>query len=191
MIKNVLSYISLFFIALTLYNACSSKRNNFWDIKKIIVNYFKMFNNSYKQIIMLFIFPIFYAISLCIYFPVNKDILNNINLVVTILTSLFFAFIGFLCSINYEDKKIEFKNICNETFNLMCFEILCSMIIIILSFGSFFILPPDNLDNIQNTNNLYLPSGLVYYLLIITILNVFIILKRVERIFSIDTNINK
>lgn len=179
MIK-MLYIFGFFFFFVFLMHTLFSKINNFLDIKRIIGKYFKMFNGDIVQIVYICVFPLVYALLIILIKNPTENLINNINLVVTILTSLFFAVVGFLSSIDYSDKNEKYRNIANETFNLMCFEILCSILIIILSFSLLF------LDLNKNMYIINVFGFCIYYLLILVVFNVFIALKRVSVMFDIN-----
>lgn len=175
--ENTLNIICLIGLVI-LFLSFTPKINNFFDIRLVLHNHFKIFQNSYLQLISVYIVPIFFAIWITLRQYVTKDILDEINLVITILTSMFFAFIGIIGSLNMDKKDENYKRVVKETFNSTLFEIICCLILLLISFLIIFVNDYDNVCFMKVT------SILIYYLFIIVILNIFLILKRIQAIFK-------
>ena len=109
---------------------------------------------------------------------VTKEILEEVNLIITILTSMFFAIIGVLGSVNVNKKNNKYKKIVEETFNSTLFEIICCIAILLISFILIFI------NNYQETTCLKIFSIIIYYLFIIVVFNIMLILKRIKMIIE-------
>lgn len=154
------------------------KINNFFDIRAILYHHFKIFDGNYLQLFAVYIAPILFSIWIVIRQTVTKDILEEVNLIITILTSMFFAIIGILSSIDLKDKTSKYKKIVEETFNSTLFEIICCLIALLMSFIIIFI------NNYNHTLSLKIFSTLIYYFIIVIILNVFLLLKRIAMLFE-------
>lgn len=176
-LENILNFVCIIGIA-SLILSLVPKINNFFDIRAILYNHFKIFNGNYLQLLSIYIAPILFSIWIVIRQSVTKDILEEVNLIITILTSMFFAIIGILGSIDIKRKNQKYKKIVEETFNSTLFEIICCLIILLISFIIIFI------NNYSDTLCLKIFSILIYYFFIIIILNVFLILKRIKMIFK-------
>ncbi len=175
--ENILNVICLIGLVILILSF-TLKINNFFDIRSILHNHFKVFQNSYLQLISVYIVPIFFAIWITQQQQVTKDILDEINLVITILTSMFFAFIGIIGSLNMDKKDGNYKRVAEETFNSTLFEIMCCLILLLISFLIIFV---NDYDNICFIKMISIP---IYYFFIIIILNIFLILKRIQAIFK-------
>lgn len=174
LILNIICIISIVIFCMNFF----VKFNNFFNIDQIIVTHFKMFNGNYFQMIIIYVLPIFIAIRISMNNLINTEILENVNLIITVLTSMFFAVLSILCSVNYKEKSDKFKLLITETFNSTLFEIMCCVILLLISFIMIF------LDNFEKNISLMIMSVLVYYLLIIIILNVLILMKRTKVVFE-------
>lgn len=175
--ENILNIICLIGLVV-LFLSFTPKINNFFDIRTILHNHFKIFKNNYLQLISVYIVPIFFAIWITLRQQVTENILNEINLIITILTSMFFAFIGIIGSLNMDKKDKNFKRVVGETFNSTLFEIICCLILLLISFLTIFV---NDYDNACLIKMISIP---IYYFFIIVILNVFLILKRIQAIFK-------
>ena len=154
------------------------KINNFFDIRTIVSNHFKIFNGNYFQMISIYFFPVLFSIWIVMRQQVTKEILEEVNLIITILTSMFFAIIGVLGSVNVNKKNNKYKKIVEETFNSTLFEIICCIAILLISFILIFI------NNYQETTCLKIFSIIIYYLFIIVVFNIMLILKRIKMIIE-------
>ena len=178
----ILDIICLIGTIILLYSF-TFKVSNFFDIKKIFIDHFKIFNGNYLQLFSVYITPIFIALNIALKQQVTKDTLEGINLIITVLTSMFFAIISILCSVDFKQKKEKYKKLVEETFNSTLFEIICCLLLLFASFILIFI------NKYDNTYLLKFASTFIYYLLMIVILNIFIILKRIKTVF--DKNLNE
>lgn len=156
----------------------SFKINNFLNIKSIFVEHFKIFNGNYLQLLSIYLTPIFISLKIAMGHQVSKDTLESVNLIITVLTSMFFAIISILCAVDFKQKKDKYKKLVEATFNSTLFEIICCLILLLISFIVIF------RNNYESTWFLIMLSTLIYYFLIVIILNVFLILKRIKSVFE-------
>lgn len=180
---NVLNIACIFCLVLTVI-AFNKKISNFIDVRDIFVQYFKIFNGNLFQIIIIYIFPMFFSIWIVQKQLLTKEIIDDINLMVTVFTSMFFAIISILCSINLNSSNNNYKQSIKETFNSLLFEIVCCLVMLLVLFSAIAI-------NVGSDIVKYIGSGIVYYLFIIIIFNILIIIKRFKKIFDYNFNVNK
>ena len=152
--SDILLYISLGLICCALLQ----KNSNFLDIRKVFADHFAIFDNSPLQKFVIFIVPFLLSISAISTQLLTKDIVNNLNIVLSILISLFFAILSILSSFTYKStdpktvtdvslrKKAEkYNKLLKQTFNAVIFESVLSrdypiVQSTVLVFGAMFLL---------------------------------------------------
>lgn len=153
------------------------RNNNFFDFKAIVIQQFAIFKNCKGQIFVFYIVPLILAIGVVKIKLVDKDIINNINIVLSIFISMLFAMLSIVNG--YEKKNRElYAKLLDETNNTIIFEIILCIIILLLSFAVLFI------DNFANSIPLLITSLILYYLMFTIILHVFIIIKRMKNLYD-------
>ena len=114
------------------------RNNNFFDVRSIFTQQFAMFKNCKGQIIVFYIVPLILAIGIVRIRLIDKDIINNINIVLSIFVSMLFAMLSILSG--YEkNNNTQFSKVLDETNNTIIFETVLCIIILILSFIVLFI----------------------------------------------------
>ena len=96
---------------------------------------------------MFYFVPLILAVAIVKLKLIDKDIINNINIVISIFISMFFAMLSILCSFQIKKKDAEsidntYHKLLKETFNSILFEsclciLLLSLTIIELFIDSF------------------------------------------------------
>lgn len=177
-------YISL--IILVLY--ALKRHNNFIDCRLIIKNHFSIFkvdqNENGKrlylkgQIFLFFILPLFLSISVTIISRINDTIINVITVIMTIITSMLFTVLSMFISIGRKDSINNFNVVLRETYYSIAFEILLSIFILVLCLTYLFI------SEIKNYLMIEIFSTVIYYFCFTIILNLFIVLKRINVILK-------
>jgi hypothetical protein len=152
------------------------KNNNFFDIRSVFIQQFKLFNNCKGQIIVFYLVPFFLTLGTVFTKSIDKDIINNIIIVLSIFMSMLFAVLSILCSFRSENPKyiITLK----ETFNTVIYENILCIFVLIISFVQLFI------DDYNGGLKLIVTSGLIYYLMFTIVLHIFIIMKRMKALFD-------
>lgn len=177
-LNNVISLVMAIIGGVILFLSLLPKNSNFLDIRAIFLQHFKIFKDSPIQITAIFISPIFLSVSIVLVCCVNTDILNNLNIVLSILIAMFFSTLGILCTIDTSKKKDKYIQLLKETFNATIFEISICLIILFISFVMLFV------DNFSMSFALSVVSGILYYLTMVAILNVFVVIKRIKVLFD-------
>lgn len=154
------------------------KNSNFLDIRQIFLQHFRIFKGNPLQLISLFFVPVLMAVGIVEVKCIDKNILSNLNIILSILTAMFFSVLSILCAFDKEKGKTVYQQLLKETFNTTVFEIILCLILLFLSFVILFI------DNYDESIVLKCVSGIIYYLTIITILNILVVIKRIKVLFD-------
>jgi len=154
----------------------TKKNNNFFDIRKVFVDQIKIFNDAKGQVFIFYGIPMLMAFGIAEYKLIEPDIIDNIVIVLSIFISMLFAVLSILTNLNNDDE--HYKKVLKETFNTVVFECVLCIIELIVSVAILFI------GGISTVWIKYLFSVVVYYLMFTVFLNVFIIIKRMKRLFE-------
>lgn len=189
--SDILLYISLGLICCALLQ----KNSNFLDIRKVFADHFAIFDNSPLQKFVIFIVPFLLSISAISTQLLTKDIVNNLNIVLSILISMFFAILSILSSFTYKStdpktvtdvslrKKAEkYNKLLKQTFNAVIFESVLSIVVLILSFAQLFS------NDFSETWKLKVISLIVYYLALVIVFNILVVIKRMKSLFETKTD---
>lgn len=189
--KSYLLPIILFVISVSLIIiALIQKNSNFMDVRSIIKKHLSVFKGSPLQFFVLFIVPFLLAIASVEIKTVNESIINNLNVVLAILFSMFFAMLSILSSFPSKltteieeqtgEKRTDtlYVKILGESFNSVLFEcILCILTLVcscsVLFFGYY-----------EQGIILTVISVILYYLFFVMVLNSFVIIKRIMALFN-------
>ncbi|EOU1922302.1 hypothetical protein DMN26_01275 [Clostridium perfringens] len=182
MLKNIieiaLSPQSLFIVsALLLIINSIQKNNNFFDVRDVIKSQYNLFKGNKFQVIIFFIVPFLLSLGVVQIKYINKDIINNINIVLSIFISMFFAMLSILGGMSKSNKE-QYNILLKETFNTIIFECILCIIILIVSFIRLF------LDSYEHTISLMGISIFIYYLIFVVVLNIFLVIKRLKILFD-------
>jgi len=93
---------------------------------------------------------------------------------------MFFAMISILYSTSSKENVTDEKRkkLLHETINTILFECVLSIILLVISFIVLFI------DDYNLSWPIVIVSLIIYYLLFVIILNVFIVIKRIKKLFD-------
>ena len=149
------------------------KNSNFLDVRSIFAQHFNVFRGNWLQFFGIFIVPILFSIR-C----VDKEILNNLNIVLSILIAMFFSVLSILSAIDGQIRRDKYQQLLTETFTTTIFEIILCLLLLLISFIVLFI------GVFEKTVILKIISGIIYYLTIVTILNILVIIKRIKVLFD-------
>ena len=176
-----------YFLPLVLYVVSASliifaliqKNSNFMDVRAII-----------RKRFVLFIVPFFLAVASVVIKPVNESIINNLNVVLAILVSMFFAMLSILSSFptklnsDLEERPGEkrtdelYVKILGESFNSVLFECILCILTLVCSFSVLFF------GYYEQGIILTIISVILYYLFFVMVLNSFVIIKRIMALFN-------
>lgn len=154
------------------------KYSNFLDIRAIVVQHLNIFKGNLIQLVGIFIAPIFISIGLIQIKCIDKDIIGNLNIILSLLISMFLSFLSILCSFNRKVENANYKQLLKETYNTTIFEIILCLLLLFISFIVLFI------GDFEETIKLKITSGVIYYLTMIMILNILVVIKRIKILFD-------
>ena len=174
---NIINGLCLLGIIILLISFFS-KFGNFLDVRSIVKQHLEIFKGNYLQMISIFIVPIFFAIRIVLTKTVDEGILNNLNIVLTILITMLFSTLSILCSLRVPNDNERYHTLLEETFVSTVFEALLCLLLMIISFIILF------LDNFNNTIWMKVLSVLVYYLVMLVFMNILVIIKRINVLFE-------
>ncbi len=174
-LPTILFLVSILILILNFF----SRNNNFFDVRGVFKQHFAIFLGAPFQIVVFFITPLLISIGIVLIKTIDKDIINNINIVLSIFISMFFAMLSILTGIEKKaGNNSEYNDLLKETFNTIIFENILCLVILVISFVQLFIN--------DYTVSLYLKiaSFIIYYLIIVVVLNIFVVIKRVKVLFD-------
>ncbi len=191
-IKNPEIILFIVVVSVFLLSKVGLKLNylSVWDIIKNHINCFR--NPRTKKLLIIPIFdyfltPFLLGIIAAFIKIIDSSVVNIITIIVSILTSMFFTLLGMLIDMKLkvnEDKnyysteaKISKQSLI-ETYYAVMFEILVSIILLILC-----------LFNVFTSCFSFAQSALIYGLAFLLIINLMMIIKRIFKI--IDTDMQK
>lgn len=154
------------------------KNSNFLDIRSIFVQHFCIFKGNPLQFISIFIVPALFAVSIILIRCVDKEILNNLNIVLSILLAMFFSVLSILTAFDKENRNEKYQRLLKETFTTTIFEVILCLTILLISFVALFI------GNFGKNLVLEIVSAVIYYLTMVAILNILVIIKRIKVLFD-------
>ena len=171
--------------------ALLQKNSNFLDVRSIISTHLRVFSGSPFQCVVIFGVPLLLAIAALNEQILSKDIVDTLNIVLSILISMFFAMLSILSALNFktinksekEDllavSKIErYNSLLKETFNAVMFECILCILVLAASFTLLFI------NDFSASWQLTFLSGVIYYLSLVIVFNIFVIIKRLKVLFD-------
>lgn len=159
---------------------------NCFDIIKKHLECFKKSNGRYSKVSLLLYYgvPFLLALSLVQIKKLDNDIVNILTIIISILTSMLFTLLTLILDMrkriktdteyNANEADISTK-LLKETYYSMMFEILISIIILIMCFVELF----------SKTYKVW-SSVVIYYLTFVLLMNLFIVLKRVFNVIDND-----
>lgn len=162
---------------------------NYISTTDIIKNHLKCFQSEKKKILLLpiinyVILPFFMGIATVKIKGIDEDTINIITIIVSILTAMLFTLLTMIIDMKGKIKKDpEYysteakisKKALLETYYTVMFEILISVVLLILCFFYCF---TKEFGSIQ--------SFLIYSFTYMLIMNLLMIIKRIFRVIDID-----
>ena len=192
-IVSNMKYI-LLIVAITIYLvSLIGAKLDYLSFKEIIINHFKCFRGKKDNrlrilpILNYTFVPILLGCSAGLYKNINSDILDNITIVISILTAMLFTMLSTVIEMkakiknNKEYYNTEYeiaKLTIVETYYAVMYEILIITILLIVCFFCTY----------TGKYNIVF-SCIIYSLSFVMVSNLFMVIKRIFRI--IETDINK
>ena len=180
-VRVILSPMFLFTLsAVILLFSATRKRNNFFDIRGIVKDQFKIFHGLKTQLFVFYGVPFLLAFATVRIKRIDETILDNIIIVLSIFLSMLFAMLSIVGSQN-NNKNEKRKILIDQTFNSIMFESVLCIVSLIISFSCFF---TTTVEGSNDTIVKWIISTILYYLIYTTILNTFIVIKRIKILFE-------
>lgn len=154
------------------------KNSNFLDIRSIFAQHFKVFKGNWLQFVSIFIVPTLFSIGIVQVRCIDKEILSNLNIVLSILIAMFFSVLSILSAFDGRTRGNKYQQLLIETFTTTIFEVIICLLLLLISFIVLFI------GIFEETVILKTVSGIIYYLTIVAILNILVIIKRIKVLFD-------
>lgn len=184
---KLLPYILVLVALVILLKQIILKKGNFFDVDQILEKYIGIFKNKSAKMFMFKIYILLSIISGGITYIkiIDKDLIDTITLIVSVLTTAFFGFVPILEGLKLKTENA--KNEKNDTNSLLMFEILLNTVILILCFVYMFILPEDLYSITCEKEMIFrILSFIIYYFVFILLIHVLMILKRVRLLILTD-----
>lgn len=176
---NIISVILFVAGTIILIFSISIKISNFLDVRTIVLEHFSVFKGNPLQFVSIFIVPILFSVGIVRIRCVDREILNNLNIVLSILIAMFFSTLSILCAFKDENHNNSmYKKLLKETFNATIFEALICLLLLFFSFVTLFV------GEFEQSLYLQVVSGSIYYLAIVAVLNILVIIKRIKVLFD-------
>lgn len=180
-IDKIIEFILSPFFLLTLSGIIlllnfARKNNNFFDVRKVFVDQLQIFKNAKGQVFVFYGVPVLLALGVANYKLIDKDVVGNIVIVLSIIISMLFAMLSLLAGFSKDDK--HYKQVLKETFNTVIFESVLCIFALMAAFAVLFV------GNIETIWVKYCISFTIYYLIFTILLNIFIVIKRVKSLFD-------
>lgn len=175
--------ISLLIILIALLQ----KNSNFLDIRGVFKEHLVILAKNPLQFIAVIICPASIAIVVAIHQPLTEGIVNNLNIVLSILISMFFAVLSILVSFTYKKadtnqpltpQQQNYNALLRQTFNTVIFESTLCVLLLAISFIALFI------DSFSASIPLIITSAIVYYVSLVIALNILMVIKRIKVLFE-------
>ncbi len=150
---------------------------------------FKKSSGRYSiiSIVLYFMVPYFIAVSLVQIRIIDDDVINIVTIIISILTSMLFTLLTLILDMrkrvlqdeNYDASKAGISaKLLKETYYSIMFEILVSVVILVMCFVEIF-----------SKKYSFFSSIIIYYLTFTLLMNLFMVLKRIFNTIDYDINL--
>lgn len=180
-VSSVLLLVGRLFLKKTYLDCTIIIRKHFECLKNIEGKY------SIVSIVLYFGIPYFIAASLVQIRSIDSEVINIVTLIISILTSMLFTMLTLILDMrkrilfddkyNANDAGLSAK-LLKETYYSIMFEILVSIVILIICFIGIF-----------SKEYSFLSSLIIYYLTFVLLTNLFMILKRIFKVVDNDIRV--
>lgn len=176
---NIISVILFVIGTVILIFSLFLKMSNFLDVHTIFLEHFSVFKGNPLQLVSIYIVPILFSVGIVKMRCVDREILNNLNIVLSIIIAMFFSTLSILCAFaDKNNKNSTYKQLLKETFNATIFEAIICLLLLFISFVTLFV------GEFKQSLYLQIISGSIYYLAIVAVLNILVIIKRLKVLFD-------
>lgn len=172
LIRNWQFIISGILIAIFLFK----RINNFFDFRKIFIKQLKLFKNAPMQYVLYYAVPALLAWGTVNKRTIDDVVINNVNIVITILLSVLLAVLGMVVPLNSE--ALNYRTLKDETINTILFESILCVFTLVLSFVVMFS------SGYGRTVFCIIISSLIYFFVYVIILQLLVVFKRVSKLLN-------
>lgn len=180
-LKEMIGIVLIFFSVIILSGYfLKMKIDNFFDIKKVVTEYLKIFSENKIQYIILFFIPFLFAVGLALLYTADNNFYSELSVVISIILSMLMVNLSILVGQKFEilsDTQSTIIVVLKETIDailfasLLCIVLLfCNLIAIIIG-GLYFCV------------DIFL-AFFAYYIFTVLLLTVLMIFKRMARIIE-------
>ena len=146
--KELIGIVLIFFSVIILSRYfLKMKIDNFFDIKKVVTEYLKIFSENKIQYIILFFIPFLFAVGLALLYTADNNFYSELAVVISIILSMLMVNLSILVGQKFEilsDTQSTIIVVLKETIDailfasLLCIVLLfCNLIAIIIG-GLYF-----------------------------------------------------
>lgn len=194
MVKTI-SSIMVAFSAIILILALTRRNSNYMNVGAVIRNHICMIKSAPLQFMAIFYVPAFLSVASVLNGRISDALMENLVVAVSIFFSIFFAIMSILCSMIRKEERASESNkngtktdehkddnsLLSETFNCVMFESIISVFLLILLIGlQLFSIPCSSIERIFHC--------IILYLVFLVITNLFVIIKRLEKLFAQESD---
>ena len=180
-------YVMWIFIAIIVIISKFCIGLNYISVLDIISNHLNCFRNQKGKLLIApvidyLVLPFFMGAATAGMKSINDASINIITVIVSILTAMLFTMLTMVIDMNgkikenpdYYSKEAEIsKKALSETYYTIMFEILVSIVLLLLCFFNCF-------------SKKYVQSFFIYSLTYLLVINLLMIIKRIFRVIDID-----
>ena len=170
-----------------------SERRSFFNIKSIIKDHLKMFENCKSQYLIFYGSPFILSVGLAFIYDAQDDFYDNLSVIISIILSMLFAVLAILISFDYSnslnsnDNTANSSNIIkvvNETTSSIIFETIICVFLLIYGMIVVIVRGVMSLNLVINK----ILAGVSCFFFTVLILDLLVVIKRMSRIIKIKMN---
>lgn len=193
----MINNIGIVFIVLAILPIIISifdEQRSFFNIKSVIKEHLKMFENCKSQYLVFYGSPLILSIGLAIIYDAQDDFYNNLSVIISIILSMLFAVLAILTSFDYSDQSNNNENdtsnssnmikVVNETTNSIIFETIVCVFLLIYGMVVVIVRGVMPLNPIVNK----VLTGISCFLFTVLLLDLLVVIKRMGKIIKIKMN---
>ena len=101
-----MNYLGIAFIVISLLLIIFSifkKENTFFNAMQIVKEHFSLFNKSFRQILIFYIYTLLLAIGVTIVYDATDDLFDNFLIILSIVISMLFSVLAIITNFNYKN----------------------------------------------------------------------------------------
>lgn len=158
--------------------------DGYFDTKRILKSYFKVFERDNKRICVIYALLLFIAFGMAYIKPVESELMNTITLIISVLCGAFLAFIPVVMGLENKSglKETQFKKIKKETVDILMFELLVSLLTLFICLVYTFVADKYEASAVSIGFSL-----IIDYMVFVVIVNILVALKRIGLMITFIT----